>query len=119
MELGNLMFGNSRGNYEFPDRDIVNSTEWETLCEKAQVNISYGTPEVEREFYGFENEVFTIRPYYWGDNEETSELPNFVYKPTGFKIEWYKYAFRDSYMNFALSIEDILEIFKNCADSIK
>jgi hypothetical protein len=119
MELGNMFFGNSRGLFEFPDRDIVNSNEWETLCKKAQVDVGYGAPEVEREFYGFDNDVFTIRPYYWGEDEAEEELPNFVYKPIGFEIEWYKYAFRDSYMNFDLSKKQILEIFKKCAKSIK
>ena len=27
-ELGNLIFGNSRGIYNFPDRDLVDSSEW-------------------------------------------------------------------------------------------
>lgn len=30
-ELGNLAFGNSRGPYEFPDRELVNHDEWTTL----------------------------------------------------------------------------------------
>ncbi len=120
MELGNMIFGNSRGEFEFPDRGIVNSIEWETLCEEAQVDICYGDPKwgVEREFCGFDNDVFTIRPYYWGEDETEVDLPNFIYKPTGFEIQWYKYAFRDSYMNFELTTEEILEIFRKCIDSI-
>lgn len=38
MELGNLLFGNSRGKYKFPNRDLVNSKEWEILREKAQLS---------------------------------------------------------------------------------
>lgn len=119
MELGNLMFGNSRGTYEFPSRALVDSEEWRDLCEKAQVDPLYGTPETDRDFFGFDNDVFTIRPYYWGedDNEEAS-LPNFHYKPTDFRIDWYKYAFRDSYMNQDLSESEVREIFKKCAESI-
>lgn len=117
MEFGNMMFGNSRGQFEFPDRDIVDFDEWGDLCVKAQLDF-YGTPEVEREFYGFDNDVFTIRPYYWGDDEELEMLPNFLYKPTGFEIQWYKYPFRDSYMNQNLTKEEILDIFKKCAESV-
>lgn len=36
-ELGNLMFGNSRGVYNFPDRDLVDSPEWNELCKVLQV----------------------------------------------------------------------------------
>ena len=118
MELGNLIFGNSRGEYPFPNRDIVKSEEWKELCKKAQVDISYGQPECNRDFNGFDNEIFTIRPYYWGDNEEIMELPNFIYKPTNFQIQWYKYAFRDSYMNQNLTEDEILNIFKECVKSL-
>lgn len=118
MELGNLIFGNSRGKYEFPERNLVNSPEWEDLCKAAEVCNCYGSPEVERDFYGFDNEVFTIRPYYWGEDESIAALPNFHFKPTNFTIDWYKYAFRDSYMNQDLTTEQILEIFNKCIESI-
>lgn len=36
-ELGNLMFGNSRGVYNFPDRDLVDSSEWNELGRILQV----------------------------------------------------------------------------------
>ncbi|KEI84177.1 hypothetical protein N493_20075 (plasmid) [Clostridium botulinum B2 433] len=119
MELGNLLFGNSRGAFKFPDRQLANSSEWEALCKKAKISIFYGDPEVSRDFYGFDNEVFTVRPYCWDDDEEKAELPNFVYKPTGFEIKWYKYAFRDSYMNQNLTPLQILDIFKKCSESIR
>jgi len=107
MELGNMFFGNSRGEFEFPDRQLVESKEWKKLA------------KVDLEFDGFDNEVFTIRPYYWGDDEKEEALPNFIYKPTGFEIKWYKYAFRDSYMNQELSKAQIIDIFKKCGDSIQ
>jgi hypothetical protein len=68
MELGNLIFGNSRGEYEV-DR------LWEDVflgfLEKA--NISFyghyegGNKEYEAKDGGFENNVFRVKPYYWGD----------------------------------------------------
>jgi hypothetical protein len=111
IELGNLLFGNSRGEYCFPDRSLVNSKEWESLCDIAQVD-EYGEP-------GFENEVFIIRSYYWGEDDNMANLANFSYKPTGFEIQWYKYPFRDSYMNQNLSSEEILGIFNKCIASIR
>ncbi len=75
MELGNLLFGNSRGAFKFPDRRLANSSEWEALCKKAKISIFYGDPEVSRDFYGFDNEVFTVRPYCWDDDEERQNCP--------------------------------------------
>lgn len=104
-----MIFGNSRGQFEFPDREIVNSNEWCSITEL--LNMDYHMDD-------FDNETFTIRPYYWGEDEELMELPNFIYKPTGFEIQWYKYPFRDSYMNQDLSKKEIINIFKKCVNSI-
>ena len=46
MEIGNFIFGNSRGNYEFPNRSIVSSDEWQDLLESANLD-SYGYKEEE------------------------------------------------------------------------
>ena len=43
---------------------------------------------------------------------------NFVYKPTGFAIQWYKYPLRDSYMNQEITRLEFYEIIKNCMKSI-
>ena len=32
IELGNLMFGHSRGEYKFPDRGLADCDEWVALC---------------------------------------------------------------------------------------
>lgn len=107
MELGNILFGNSRGDYPFPDRHLVNCKEWERLREVCQCD-AYGFTSDEKhktQFGGFENEVFIINPY--------------TYKPTGFTIDWYKYPFRDSYMNKDLSRKELKEIWKDCIKLVK
>lgn len=105
LELGNAIFGNSRG--EFP----LNRGTWDKAFQALwAVNDDWcywekDTPE------------FTIFPYWWGDctcgcpeNPDGDEVedhkatcklvrPNFVYKPLGLEINWYKYPFRDSYAN--------------------
>lgn len=116
MELGNLLFGHSRGEYVFPDRNLVNCREWNTLLEVARLDF-YGVSDDGN--YGFDNDTFTIRPYYWGEDEEEADKPNFLYKPTGFEIRWYKYPFRDSYMNQNLTNKEIKKIFRNCIVSIQ
>ena len=43
--------------------------------------------------------------------------PNFLYKPTGFQIMWYKYALRDSYMNQNINLDEFKVILKDCVRS--
>ena len=40
----------------------------------------------------YENDTFKVRAYYWGDDEELVNLPNFEYD--GLECYWYKYATR-------------------------
>lgn len=47
---------------------------------------------------------------------------NFVYHPNEddeFWIDWYKYPFRDSYMNKSLTENEIKEIFKDCINEFR
>lgn len=119
MELGNIIFGNSRG--EFP---ITARKEFENVfipfLEKIGVgDRGYDKPHIDETYATFDNEIFTIRPYYWGDKDEICELPNFVYKPTGLEINWYKYPLRDSYMSQDLTLEQLSEILDKCLQSVE
>lgn len=121
MEIGNLLFGRSRGSFAV-DRSLQDSFEWEQLINMSDSDFYGHTSNKckENDVSGYENEVFAIRPYWWGDDDALqAQMPNFLYKPTGFEIRWYKYPFRDSYMNKNLSVTKIKEIFIHCADSIK
>ena len=113
MELGNLLFGHSRGEYQV-DRETYQDMFGKFL-EKINCD-EYGC------FQGndgiFENEVFAIRPYYWGNDEEEMAKPNFVYKPDNLEIRWYKYPLRDSYSNQELTVDDFKVILNNCEKSI-
>lgn len=121
MELGNLIFGNSRGDYVL-DRETFQDTFHEFL-ETIGFSI-YGHPETEElceklDYDGlFENDVFIIRPYYWGDDDEEAEKPNFVYKPGNVEISWYKYALRDAYCSHDLTIEQFKSMLDDCAKSM-
>lgn len=130
MELGNAIFGNSRGEYSIP-RD-----EWEDIFYEFLENNgfdTYGCPDYDKNFNpkngmkrvsnvgdpAIENDIFLIRPYYWGDDETIAKLPNFVYKPTNLEIQWYKYPFRDAYSNQDIELEEFQEILKCCEQSLR
>ncbi len=117
MELGNMIFGNSRGEYEV-DRG------WQDIF----ITL---LDELKMDYHGeeYENDTFAVFPYYWGDCECPEDIehkpdclaikPNFLYKPTGFEIKWYKYPFRDSYMNQNIKRSEFMKIVQACIDSIK
>ena len=65
----------------------------------------------------FDNDVFSMRPYYWGDDEEEAEKPNFVHKKSGLKLWWYKYPFRGAYTNKELSLKELEDIVAECISS--
>ena len=116
IELGNLIFGNSRGDKQFPRNEYEES--FYKFLERNGFD-SYGHyKKTDDNFYNFSNMVFELRPYYWGDDPEIAELPNFVYHPTRLQISWYKYPFRDSYANYLPDLEEFKEILKKCEESM-
>ena len=115
MELGNLIFGNSRGLYQ-----VVPRNEYQDVF----CNFLYNNGWDGHAIFGdgaqeYENDTFLIRPYYWGEDEDIAALPNFVYKPTGLEISWYKYPMRDAYSNQDVSVETFVEILADCERSMK
>ena len=113
MELGNLMFGNSRGEYAVEPRE-----EYQEAFARFLDKLGFDYHGHDERGNGMDNAVFTIRPYYWGEDESIAELPNFVYKPTGLEISWYKYPMRDAYSNQDVSMKDFEAILKDCLRSI-
>ena len=125
MELGNMLLGNSRGEFEIEDRMTWQQTLIDFLDKIIGIDYNgnfYTKDESLKKYYtkrgGFENDIFSINPYYWGNDEEIMDQPNFVYKPTGFEIQWYKYPMRDSYMNKNITIEVFVSILVKCFESL-
>ena len=116
MELGNAIFGNSRGLYCVEPREEYQNAFCEFLDKNGFDMYGYRNNSNERVF---KNNIFTIRPYYWGDDEEEANLPNFVYNPNNLKIKWYKYPMRDAYSNQDVDIETFKDILSVCAKSLK
>ena len=123
MELGNMIFGNSRGEYEV-DRGWVEI--FSALMDSLQCD-HYGIE--------YENNTFATFPYFWGDpdcdNDDSLEdracpckpncpsmKPNFLYKPTNYSIKWYKYPFRDSYANQKITTRQFIQIVDACIESM-
>lgn len=115
--------GRSVRPYHLPPGQLEEASEWYVLLDLCGLD-TYGC-SLDRfsETDGFENSVFSIRPYLWwepGDKEwETaSVMPNFLFKPTGFEIEWYRYPFKDSWMNRPLTLGQVRHIWRLCIQSV-
>lgn len=121
MELGNLAFGHARGRYLVP-RD----NNWEGALARLFTAYADNNRYAPAEF---ENETFAVAPYWWGGctcgaigDEHAIDckliVPNFIYKPTGFEIRWYKYPLRDSYMNKRIRLERFRDMIDACVESV-
>lgn len=136
IELGNLAFGHSRGLFHVERRDFERVFRETFLPMGFDGYGNYGydadgnrienaphrdcvkkRPNKRRDF-GFENDTFILRPYYWGGNSRAARRPNFVFKPTGYQLKWYKYPLRDAYANMNLTLADFAEMLKRCAESV-
>ena len=117
MELGNKLFGNSRGDFKV-DRGL----EELFLAALAQAGFDrYGRcrtwksetpPPPSCNGEATNTHHFLVQPYVDDDLDNATLSPNFVDRVTGLKLRWYKYPLRDSYANYDLSremLEPILE----------
>ena len=122
LELGNLLFGHSRGEFEL-DRDELQEIMAEGL-EKCGCD-EYGFLQDPALFLwknsrgGITTSVFETRPYWWGDEfSAEADLPNFKFFEDGTEIRWYKYALRDSYADREIDAARLSEILDACAAEI-
>ena len=115
LELGQMLFGNPTEEYSVPRESWIEGPFQiliDTITEKTGVkNFGY-TPN-------FSNDFFTIRSYYWGEDENEMELPNFEVPSENFKLTWYKYPFRSSYANEKLTPKRWNDIIQKCLKSLE
>ena len=104
----------------FLNGDLVMSPEWFVLMKLSETD-DWGFTNMEaykNDRGGYENDVFAIRAYYWGDDVEECARPNFRYKPTGLEIRWYKHPFRSGQMSQKLDETEIRKIWRKCIESV-
>lgn len=67
----------------------------------------------------FDNGIFRILPYWWGESDNIAEMPNFIYYPTGFEMIWYKYPLRDAWSNMPVTFDEFKDMIDKCKESLK
>lgn len=122
IEIGNLLFGHSRGAYPL-QRGALQDAFAQFLLMLNSDGYGYyegGIPNLKANGRGgAENETFLVNPYYWGEDDDEAEKPNFVFKPDGLEIRWYKYPMRDAYSNEEISLERMKDVIDACLESVK
>lgn len=127
IELGNLIFGNSRGLIPL-ERD-----EWQDVIVDALESCGfdgYGHIEDQRLKRFIDCSMFCehvshvvigdyeIMPYYWGNDENIAAYDNFIDHKHNLSVQWYKYPLRDSYANREITFEEWQAIFKEFSDYV-
>ena len=67
----------------------------------------------------YANDTFEVRAYDWADADDDSNAWHFWHKPSGFKLEWYKYPLRSPYANMDITHEQFLNILYDCHNSME
>ena len=108
MEIGNAIFGHSRGACPL-DRGELEGVLVSGLARLGYD--SYGLPLTR----GYEppehDDLFRVRPYWWGDDDDVrATLPNLEIPSADIEIRWYKYALRDAYANREIDVDELATI---------
>ena len=86
----------------------VNQCIWETYMDDLGEN-----PD-----NNYENDTFCIRAYNWADIDDENNW-HFWHKPSGLRIQWYKYPLRGCMWNIPLTHEGFAEVLKDCHNSMQ
>lgn len=115
MELGNMIFGHSRGEWPIPRTDAYSGPLFVAL--EALGLDGYGAPKRRPTDgnWAYKSDTVEIHPYCWCDGEScpqcgTGEQPNFKHFPSGLEVRWYKYPLRDAYANRKVSTREWFDI---------
>ncbi len=68
----------------------------------------------------YSNDIFSITPYCWCMTDggcDRCHRPNFQYKPTDFRLTWYKYPLRGNDCNREITAEEFLKMINHCSES--
>lgn len=66
----------------------------------------------------YENDTFVVKAYDWSDVEDANDW-HFWHKPSGFKLQWYKYPLRGVMCNMKITHEQFSDILYDCRNSME
>jgi hypothetical protein len=110
-EIGQAVFGAPWQRLEAP--------RWlsEMLADLGdEIDDHHGVNPMSNSGASFANDTFESRAYYWGEDEELEDLPNFKYGD--FEVSWYKHCLRGCSMNRAITQEEASAMIDACKRSL-
>lgn len=101
--------------HAIPDTLRWNCREWSSLVMATGSDnlMRTSNPEFANTYGGFENEVFAMRPA--SDDED---VPSFLFKPTGFVMDWIREPWTEGCMSESLSAGQVRHVWRLCLDSV-
>lgn len=71
----------------------------------------------------YESDVFSLHPFCWCDKCSEGmdgecpryDKPNFHYKPTDFRLNWYKYPLRGNDCNRDITVDEFVDMINHCS----
>ena len=121
MELGNMLFGNSRGDFPV-DRglqDLFTDALERAGFDGYGIRRTWDPPAPAPVPYNEQATAthhFVIQPYVDDELDNAALCPNFLDRVTGLKLRWYKYPLRDSYANYELTEEMLVPILERLVE---
>ena len=124
MELDNLLFGNSRGDYKVDSalEDMFVAALNEAGFDEfgfCRTWKSDGPAPVPYNEQATATHHFVIQPYVWENFDQAAICPNFFDTVTGLKLRWFQYPLRDSYANYDLTKEMLAPILERLVEECR
>lgn len=110
----NIASGKNFDKCRFEMECSVNETLWYAIMKWKPENHD-GSVFGDNPDHTFENDTFAVRAYDWG--EENNNW-HFWHKPSGLKVEWYKYPLRSPMSNKEITHEQFYAVLHDCMNSI-
>jgi len=104
--------------------DLVNLTEYLVKMGKvSEDEVGCGLGGTYGYGVDFENDVFMMHSFCWCEQKKcewcSGGAPNFLYKPTNFGINWYKWIGRSMGYSKKISSKEWKSMIKDCIESVK
>jgi hypothetical protein len=103
---------------ELVDNDVfsyhVNRKVWQILWDAIMTPFGFTNGGKD-----FSNDIFEHHPYSWDDSEGMINNCHFCHKPSGFKIQWYKYPLRGANCNMNITDSQFVDILYDCLNSLQ
>lgn len=90
----------------FPMERCVNETVWFRFMDEIINESEKFSNRI------LDNDVFTLKPYDWSDEDDNEW--HFYHKPSGLKVQWYKYPLRSPIANMTISHEQFYAVVVDC-----